>query len=265
VFSTDEAQEGADLNGDGDQLDNVIRYYCIPGALLVNTAMDGERPSLWGGILTFDTYETLVTPPVDFNGDSDTNDWVIRYYNALTGEPMDPGAAVAGQGGGIHGSLLPFTEGNTIAFHTLESWVGTDWNNDGDQNDYFIRYVQVPIPGDVNGDGRVSLADAILLSTVYGFVGDPIWDPRADLNGDGIIDILDMGIWAANYGTPGPQGDVNSDGIVDMFDGYIIESVFGSQGPAGFNPYADFDDDGVIGIPDAVILAINYGTTLEDP
>ena len=268
VFSTSEAQEGEDLNFDGDQLDYVIRYFCIPGSLLVNKARDGNRPSLWGGIIVFETGESLVTPPRDFNLDGDTDDWVIRFYNALTGEQVIPAAprpALTGGGGRVYGSFLPFTQESIVALHTRENWMGVDWNNDGDQDDTFIRYVRVPIPGDINGDGYVDLADAILLCGVYGSYGDPTWDPRADLDGDGNITVADSVIWTINYGSLGPDGDVNSDGIVDMFDGYIIQSVMHSQGSPNFNPYADLNDDGRVGIKDAVILSINYGTWLEDP
>lgn len=47
-----------------------------------------------------------------------------------------------------------------------------------------------------------------------------------DLNGDGVVDILDVAIAAGLFGTNNPVGDVNGDGLVDVFDLVIIATNF---------------------------------------
>ena len=40
----------------------------------------------------------------------------------------------------------------------------------------------------------------------------------ADVNGDGIVNILDLTIIARGFGTDSLEGDVNGDGVVNVFD-----------------------------------------------
>ncbi len=55
-------------------------------------------------------------------------------------------------------------------------------------------------PGDINGDTRVNIYDAIMLSGAYGSsLGDPNYVEDADINGDGTIDLFDAVILTANY------------------------------------------------------------------
>lgn len=56
-------------------------------------------------------------------------------------------------------------------------------------------------PGDVNGDGIVDILDATFLAGHFGSQwGDDEWDSRADLNADGAINILDAIILSGNFG-----------------------------------------------------------------
>lgn len=57
------------------------------------------------------------------------------------------------------------------------------------------------IPGDINGDGCVDLQDLGLLLSAYGSTpDDPNWNPDADINSDEKVDISDLGILLANWG-----------------------------------------------------------------
>jgi hypothetical protein len=54
-----------------------------------------------------------------------------------------------------------------------------------------------PILGDVNGDGKVDIIDIGIVIENYGKKPPP--NPKADINHDGIVDIIDMGIIINNY------------------------------------------------------------------
>ena len=57
------------------------------------------------------------------------------------------------------------------------------------------------IPGDVDGDGDVDLSDLQLLLAAYGTsVGDPGYNPGADADNDGSITLADLQILLSNYG-----------------------------------------------------------------
>ncbi len=58
------------------------------------------------------------------------------------------------------------------------------------------------VPGDVDGDGDVDLTDLGLLLSAYGTsVGDPNYNPNADFDENGVIDLTDLATLLANYGT----------------------------------------------------------------
>jgi len=57
------------------------------------------------------------------------------------------------------------------------------------------------ILGDVNGDGKVSLQDLVLLAYIYSSKpGDANWNRNADINGNGVVDLADLAMLANYYG-----------------------------------------------------------------
>ncbi|MCL6579962.1 MAG: hypothetical protein K6T73_11410 [Candidatus Bathyarchaeota archaeon] len=55
--------------------------------------------------------------------------------------------------------------------------------------------------GDVNRDGYIDSEDVELISAAYGSrPGSTNWNPDADLNGDGRVDLSDMTIAGKNHG-----------------------------------------------------------------
>jgi hypothetical protein len=54
---------------------------------------------------------------------------------------------------------------------------------------------------DINGDGVVNVLDAAILSKAWGATaGEPNYDYRCDFNNDGIVNVKDLGILAAAWG-----------------------------------------------------------------
>ena len=55
--------------------------------------------------------------------------------------------------------------------------------------------------GDVDQDGSVGVVDASTVALAFQSTpGSPYWNPYADINGKGIVDIIDVAIMAKNYG-----------------------------------------------------------------
>jgi len=61
------------------------------------------------------------------------------------------------------------------------------------------------LPGDVNGDGVVNMADAVLVRNEMQGTGDPSMMGWADLNGDGVVDINDVNAVRQRVGTRLPR------------------------------------------------------------
>ncbi len=61
------------------------------------------------------------------------------------------------------------------------------------------RLTAAALTGDVNSDGRVDIIDIGIIIDNYG--KSPIPNPKADVNSDGSVNIIDIGIAIDNYGT----------------------------------------------------------------
>jgi len=59
--------------------------------------------------------------------------------------------------------------------------------------------------GDLNGDGKVGLADLVALAQAYGSrSGDLNWNPNADIDGNSIVGLYDLALLAQHYGQHSP-------------------------------------------------------------
>ena len=72
----------------------------------------------------------------------------------------------------------------------------------GEQDIYFLRINPNPCPADLNGDGVIDLADLGILLADFGCV--PPGPCVADINGDGNTDLADLGILLSEFGTTCP-------------------------------------------------------------
>ena len=69
----------------------------------------------------------------------------------------------------------------------------------------------------------------------------------ADVNGDGVVNILDLTLVAQGFGTDSLEGDVNGDGVVNVFD---LVQVAGALGGGGAAPSAYSLDPSIISAAD---------------
>jgi len=68
-------------------------------------------------------------------------------------------------------------------------------------DNYPLMHPWVAIPGDVNQDSRVDMADVTLVVNAFGsYLGHPRWNTACDLNGDGKVDLADLVIVLMNFG-----------------------------------------------------------------
>jgi hypothetical protein len=92
-----------------------------------------------------------------------------------------------------------------------------DWNTTGfDYGNYSIRAVAdkptiddsgsgcfavVTIPGDIDGNFQVQLADLVTLAKAYGSqAGDTNWNSNADIDGNLVVGLSDLVVLAQHYG-----------------------------------------------------------------
>jgi hypothetical protein len=103
------------------------------------------------------------------------------------------------------------TDGTILERFYLPSVIGQPWGiaydrkgslwiaNQVDKKIYQIAVEEeTKIPGDANGDGMVDVGDLGILAANYGSSGKS-W-AQGDFNGDTIVDVGDLGILAAHYG-----------------------------------------------------------------
>lgn len=75
------------------------------------------------------------------------------------------------------------------------------------------------LPGDLDGSGAVDALDEALLQVFYGAsLGNPGYDPAADLNGDGTVDHADLGAFGAGFGASGGPVDATPPSLVVSLD-----------------------------------------------
>jgi hypothetical protein len=113
------------------------------------------------------------------------------------------------------GSTLPVTKtwdtsGYSMGIYTVTCSV-TQVGNETitDDNTFVSGSITVTIPGDVNGDFKVKLADLAILAQHYahrppdGHVDALIVECfNADIDGNGVVDLSDLVILSQNYGKP---------------------------------------------------------------
>ena len=160
-------------------------------------------------------------------------DITVRYSAVQGGEP---GVFVES------GSLFRWTVGNTAADPRFRDLGGGDYHLLGDSSciDAADNF-QVPAYVNIDLNGRPRFVDDPVTPNT-GNGTPPIVDMgayefqlacRADLTGDGVVDLADLGILLADFGCTGGAcvGDVDGDGDTDLADLGILLAEFGNVCP----------------------------------
>ncbi len=127
-----EADQGRDFNGDGDTTDYVPHVWDPQTGSPVNLGLAaGMLHPLAGGRMAFPVYE-YAQGRTDFNGDGqiDSVQNSIFVWDPATGRATDLGI-------GALDSIVPF--GNGVALQVMESREGSDFNGDGDTEDFVVH------------------------------------------------------------------------------------------------------------------------------
>lgn len=140
AFLVPEAQQGEDLDGDGDTTDRVVHVYGLGGFKLRNLETAGEE-LVFGAptgtacgtrqLLAFRTSEAAQGAG-PLNGDGDTSDGVLFVYDVATKSLVNVGQAVTPCRLEICDPTAPYkVEGASVKFLTLESEQGQDLDGNG--------------------------------------------------------------------------------------------------------------------------------------
>jgi hypothetical protein len=85
----------------------------------------------------------------------------------------------------------------SIGSHTISALYGGNLNNAPSSSEP-VAVTVVSVPGDVNGDGVVNCLDLDLVKAAFGTkTGQPGFNPNADVNHDGVVNVLDLAFVAS--------------------------------------------------------------------
>jgi len=80
----------------------------------------------------------------------------------------------------------------SVGSHTITALYGGDQHNEASAS-ASVSVSIVAVPGDVNGDGVVDCLDLELVKAAFGTkTGQPGFNPAADVNHDGVVNVLDL-------------------------------------------------------------------------
>ncbi len=197
----------ADFDGDGDPdlslaIAEGVGFH--PGVAVLLRAGDGtfQPPRLYGGSYSPDLGQITEIVAGDADGDGDMDIVTSNYAS-------NDASYYENQGGGTFMTHVRYGLG--LGPTDLEF---ADFTGDG-AADLVAPIHTVPplaghvavvhglgspsIPGDVNGDGVVGIADLLSLLAAWGPCPDPPADCTADVDGDGAVGITDLLLLLANW------------------------------------------------------------------
>ena len=179
--------------------------------------------------------------------------------------PANGGGALAPILGDIDGDCLVSVSDLSMALAGVRSGnTDADLNGDGEVNGRDVDMVNAVmgttcadrLSGDVNGDGVVTSRD-ILAALALVRTNSPL----ADLNHDGVVNAIDLGVIEASFGATFASrvlGDADGDGVVTTKDILVANAQLGRLGSA------DCDGDGTVEANDIAMITARLGAGAWD-
>ena len=119
-----------------------------------------------------------------------------------------------------------------------------------------LNPMSVPSSGYMGSSGAVTVACALTSQ-------DTLLVQRARIVGPHASQAIDVSNAKISFASPCP-GDFDDNGMVNIPDFLLFVDVFGtSTGDATYNALMDMDDNGMVGIPDFLLFVDVFGTTCE--
>lgn len=191
AFGVNEAQQGADLNGDGDTADVVLHVFDVLTGRTVNTRLGSTFVGREDVRLAGRFIATIVGEDAqgqrDLNGDGDSVDGVVHIVDAVSGRSRNLGITAD------DGTAPPLFEAGAgvLLVGTAESEQGADLNRDGDRDDIVAQLVDLEsgrrrnLALDIRADALPRFDPAQRLAA---FGVSEAGQGQTDLNGDGDTD-----------------------------------------------------------------------------
>lgn len=118
------------------------------------------------------------------------------------------------------------------------------------------------VPGDVNNDGSISVADLTMLASyILGDAPEGINIKNADVNGDNAVSVADLTSLSSlildnSGGSPKNPGDANGDGVISVADLTMVAAYILGDTTTNINiKNADMNGDGIISVADLTNIA----------
>jgi hypothetical protein len=163
----------------------------------------------------------LWSPEVDlYHALLDDGTWIAyraqgRYADGPP--PPDVTGRVRLQGRTIHRGALVLDPLGAHAITEDDGWFGLRYGGATTVRVHHRGYLDALVPVEATLDTTVDLG----LIVLHG----------GDVNGDNVVDILDMSYVGAQFGGADPRADLTGDGAVDILDLTLIGANFGRTGP----------------------------------
>lgn len=237
VFTTREADQRVDLNGDGDRRDEVVQIWDLAAGVATSSRLDA-RAFAFAGDHVLVAVREKAQGRVDLNGDGDTGDVVAIVYDIPTAATLNLGYAM------YQPELAARISDTACVFLVSEGRDGKgDVNGNGAVNNNvaktYVFATDTMIHVDLAASVETAVGDQLAAFTV-----SERFNGMTDLNGDGdhtvdyVVHVVDLGTGEVrNTGSQGRLPLANGDTV-------LFASGEGRQGGADLN--GDFDAEDVV-------------------
>ncbi len=171
-----------------------------------------DRDAVWtaigGGIAVPDVCQFQA-------GGKEDGDWLyyevamtpFKYMGALAGRSSVITPVIAGQVINLDVAVA----GNNGMYTGMKAENMLQWKSE-EYTKFGLHKLVTQYPGDANGDKVVNVVDLGILATNYGLSGKTWAD--GDFNGDGLVNVVDLGILATHYGETSGSAAADSSKVI---------------------------------------------------